>query len=96
LVCPRNHRILFLNYTYVIQRVQASVADPDPYNFFLVTDPLLSVLDPDLDPSLLRTTKLTATENVKMYACCLDSGGPTNKENQAKIKKMYHLRCITF
>ncbi len=76
---------MFLNYTYVIQCVQTSIADPDPYNFFLVTDPFLSDSDPDLDPSLLRTTKLTYMENVPTYACCLASGGPTNKENQVKI-----------
>ncbi len=36
-------------------------------------------------PALLRTTKLTETENVKTYECCMEPGGPTDKENQVKI-----------
>jgi hypothetical protein len=38
-------------------------------------------------PTLISTTKLTATENVTTYACCLTPGGPTDKENQLKMNK---------
>ncbi len=39
----------------------------------------------DPDPTLVSTTKLTGTENVMAYACCLAPGGPTDKQQQVKI-----------
>ncbi len=67
----------------------------DPYNF-PGSGSVPNCLDPDPDPTLMSTTKLTGTENVTTYGCCLAPGGPTDKGNPIKILKSNNLGTLPF